>query len=133
MLDPASGGTNIPNLAVNWLGYESTYWSRDRLDALITADPETAWDVITQLIAQTDTSGLLNYIGAAPLEDLVNQHTAQFVDRMESLAHTDPKFRYALASVWPHSGISLPLWQRLATACGSQFSPPPKTPPVDDA
>ncbi len=49
--------------------------------------------MIRVLIDRAADYDVLDYIGASPLEDLVNEHRARLVDRIATQAATDPRLR----------------------------------------
>ena len=62
-------------------------------------DPERAWPVILQLVDQAVDADL-EFIGAGPIENLVEYHGVAFIDRIESTAARSERFRGALATIW---------------------------------
>ena len=58
---------------------------------------------------------LLANLAAGPLEDLLAQHGERFIERVETLARQEPRFRFTLQMVW-RNAISAPVWARLRKA-----------------
>jgi hypothetical protein len=84
----------------------------DRVDALVRADPEAAWQVI-QAIWQRDQNDLiLANLAAGPVEDLLVHHGRQFIGRVEEMARKEPVFRRLLGAVW-RNAIREDVWSRL--------------------
>lgn len=81
-------------------GRESRSWADDRMRDLVMVQPEEAWPLIRAIVAAVDDERTLCGIGAGVLENLVRDHGAQFIDRIESAARGDAKFRVALSCVW---------------------------------
>lgn len=61
--------------------------------------PEQAWPVVLELIARAPDDDALGFIGAGPVESLVNKHGVTFLDRFLERAD-DPRFRRACGDVW---------------------------------
>ena len=55
----------------------------------------------------------LAYLGAGPVEDLLNDHAALFFDEIEAAARTNERFRYALRCAWFDDSIEPSLARRL--------------------
>lgn len=81
-------------------GRDSREWAVDRLWDLVALEPEEAWPVTRAIVAATTDERALSNVGAGPLETLVRNHGAQFIDRIEMAARSDAKFRFALSCVW---------------------------------
>ena len=64
----------------------------------ISSEPRRAWDITLRLIEAAKNSVLV-YIATGPLEDLLYSRAEVFVDDVERLARTDPKFLSTLRLV----------------------------------
>lgn len=93
-------------------GRESRSWADDRMRDLVRLQPEEAWPVIRAIVTAADDERTLCDVGAGILENLVRDHGAQFIDRIESAARGDAKFRVALSCVWASES---PVGSRIAT------------------
>lgn len=65
----------------------------------------------------TRDTELLSAVGAGPLEEIVAESSARFVDRVEQLAATDSSFKTALSSVWLSDQLSDASKRLLALGC----------------
>ena len=76
--------------------------------------PNRAWNVTLEILERLgdDEQLLIASIGAGPIEDLLNRHGADYIDRVIEHARRDRRFRAAASCVWP-SGIGEAHWQRL--------------------
>ena len=100
---------------------EEDFWAWDALMSAAVDDPERAWAVVLTLI-QLARDEQLGYVGAAPLEDILQNHGAAFVDRAEQLAASDPRFRECLAAIWLNRRYLEPaLVDRLVAASGGRI------------
>ncbi len=79
-------------------GDDQLFWAWQHLHHYISSEPRRAWEITLKLIAAAD-EGALAYIAAGPLEDLLNSRAEVFVDDVERLARTDPKFLRTLRLV----------------------------------
>jgi hypothetical protein len=81
-------------------------------------DPEKAWLVIQEIlemIEATRSNPVFQELAAGPLEDLLDEHGFEFIDRVETLVQANPKFRLLLGGVW-RSGIDQAVWDRIQAA-----------------
>jgi len=79
---------------------EEDFWAFDRVGEVVRGpDPERAFELVEALV-RAAPDDRLGYIGAGPVEDLVEQHSAVLIDWIEGAARRDPRFREALASIW---------------------------------
>lgn len=80
-------------------GSERDFWAWHRLELVAATLPELAWPVVLELVAQAPGHHM-RYVGAGPLEGIVQADPAGFVDRIEAAAADNPRFREALGAVW---------------------------------
>ena len=92
-----------------------SWWAEETFQKVVHSDPELTWELILQVIRNTDKPDVLGMLAAGPLEDLVNYHGGLFIDRIEETAKRDDKFREVLDGVWPSSDS--PVRQRIERAC----------------
>ncbi len=89
----------------------------DAMTLFTAKDPEAAWRVTLRLIELVRDTELLGVVGAGPLEEIVAESSALFVDRIERLAATDPSFRTALSYVWLPDNASDASKRLIALGC----------------
>jgi hypothetical protein len=75
-------------------------WVGTEIRKLQKEDPERLWRITLSMINQTSDQLTLAYIAAGLLEDLLAKHGDIFIDRVESMAKSDPQFLRALNLVW---------------------------------
>ena|ERR1041384_452879 len=118
----------LPDWATVWLRYhrerrDADFWAVDSVFVLPQDDPERAWLLTLELIKLADWEEL-GSIGAGPLEHLVKGHAPEFIDRIESQAAIDPKFKETLATIWVNSRYLAPeIVSRLVSASGDEIEP----------
>jgi hypothetical protein len=78
--------------------------------------PERAWPVILELVAHAPDQEALAFIGSSAVEGLVNVAGTLFAERIEA-ASADPRFRLALAAVWPDPQVPEPIRALIRQAC----------------
>ena len=95
------------DLVADWIRYHAEdrkpsdplFVACSELDDLIHSAPEEAWTLTLQLIESAPDDRVLANVAAGPLEDLLTK-SDHFIDRAESQARRDPKFRRCLTGVW---------------------------------
>ena len=73
-----------------------------------------AFEMLMALVESAPDDGALAYVGAGPLEDLINSHGVQFAGQIEESARRVLKFRAALAHVQLSSNVAASVRERLA-------------------
>ena len=91
---------------------------QDVLFSLTHDHPEIAWEVICELAA-TAPEEILADVGVGPIETFLNKNAETFIDRIESRAKEDGRFRSCLYEASPAFGG--PVLNRLASAVGLEF------------
>jgi hypothetical protein len=75
--------------------------------------------LIREMVAISETNEELAFIGAGMLEDLLRRQGPAAIADTEQAAATDPRFRFALAGVWPNEMFP-EVWARVAVALAEQ-------------
>ena len=70
------------------------------LQDLVYEDPETAWELILEIVAATDDEKVLSLLGCGELENLLSYHFDLFIERVEKQSREDKKFAFAMSCVW---------------------------------
>ena len=86
------------------------------MDELAGPVAEECWQGILAVVHKKPSDWVLGMLAAGPVEDLLQQSGAQFIDRIETEARRDPTSRSMLSGVW-QSG-SPDVWARLEAARG---------------
>jgi uncharacterized protein DUF6869 len=92
---------------------DTNFWAFNELADLIRDDPEGAWQIVVELVARAPDEEILGYVAAGALEDLICQYPAAMIDRVESRARQDARFRKAVARVWGWTRIPKEIRTRL--------------------
>ncbi len=64
------------------------------------AHPELLWSFVLRALRKAETVWQAGLVAAGPLEELLTNHGADFIDRLEDQARRSPRIRYALTGVW---------------------------------
>ena len=92
---------------------EQYFWAVEAMWAVVERDADTAWLLLLEMLRRVDGDYMIAFIAAGPLEDFLIRHGARFLERIETEARTNPKFRRALVGVWGESRMSEELVRRL--------------------
>ena len=76
--------------------------------------PELCWTFIINVLYREPSQKVIGALAAGPLDDLIEDHGDQFIDRIEDEARQDPAFRHLLGGVW-ESGTH-EVWNRVLRA-----------------
>jgi hypothetical protein len=87
---------------------------------LVRDEPEEAWKVLLALIEHAPDDAALAYVAAGPLEELLVAYGTRVIERVETMARRDRRFRDALEGVW-QSTIPDAIWERV-----TRFRKPPE-------
>jgi hypothetical protein len=74
-------------------------WAVWEVHRMATAGSTDALTVVAALAAAAPSDGALGYLGAGPLEDLVDKHGAAFMDELVIATKLNPRLEVALATV----------------------------------
>ena len=96
-------------------GDDDLPWSVDCVFEL-DAYPELVWVFVLQVIARAETRHQIGMLAAGALEDLIANHGATVIERIETEARRSPRFRYTLTGVWPQGNRGTAIWARIEAA-----------------
>jgi len=115
--ETASGGFADPTFAT------IDFWAFHLGGPLGKRAPALGWAFVRGLVAAAPDE-LLDDVGAAELEDFCWAAGRRYIDRIEDEARRDPRFRTALASVWPGGQVTSPgLYDRIRQAAEPATTP----------
>jgi hypothetical protein len=78
--------------------------------------PDDCWAAILEIVARDPSDESVAILAAGPLEDLINHHGPEFIDRIELESRRNPAFRHLLGGVWRASTPEV--WARIEKARG---------------
>jgi hypothetical protein len=94
-------------------------WANQEFIEKVFDEPETCWSVILAILEKSPSTHALSMLAAGPLEDLIEMHGADFIDRVEEQARRDPSFRSLLGGVLPAGPPDV--WDRVRAARGEAW------------
>ena len=80
------------------------------------AAAQDCWDAILEILSRKPADTVIGVLAAGPLEDLIQYHGPDFIDRIEAESRRNPAFRRLLGGVWRSS--SPEIWARIEKARG---------------
>ena len=89
-----------------------TQWASDKISDLAVDNPEQLWEIILEILKRDPPTEVIEVLAAGPLEDYIAQLGERVIDKVESQAAVDPKFRSLLGGVWRNS-MSEEVWKRV--------------------
>ena len=92
----------------------SCYWAIERFVDLEADFPELCWQAITEIVEMKPAHRVLANLAAGPLEELVELHGAEYIDRIEKQARSSPDFRILLQQLWETTDEAI--WSRILRA-----------------
>lgn len=113
--------TSDENLLIQkWIEYHADtktnsdlFWAWEQVNETVNDSPEEGWPLILALVEAAPNDLILANVAAGPLEDLIVQHSEQFIDRIEVMARQNAKFRKSLTGVWCEGDIPNEIYQRI--------------------
>jgi hypothetical protein len=90
------------------------WWPIGRFFDLQYDRPEECWQAILAVLDLNPQESVLGVLAAGPLEDLIDDHGEDFIERIEIEARHSPPFRALLQGVWKSSTPAI--WARIERA-----------------
>jgi len=91
-----------------------SYWAIEQFADMEADFPEECWAAILSIVAKRPTPRILAHLASGPMEELLELHGNEFIERIEKEAKTNSDFRKLLHSVWEITNKAI--WQRLLKA-----------------
>lgn len=99
-------------------GQHPEFWTFALYSDLIERQPDLALAVALACLDFCATEEEAALMAAGPLEDLLDGAGPAVIDRLEALATTSPRLRYALGGVWLQGAAGQKLLARVRAAAG---------------
>ena len=95
--------------------YKSNWWAIQRVIdwGVLNYKPELLWRFILAALQQELSDKVVPILAAGPLEDLLNKHGTDYIDRIEDLARKDEPFNHLLGGVWIDDTMTDEVQERL--------------------
>jgi hypothetical protein len=100
-----------PNTPIN----ASNHWAIDQVDRWQSENHEMLWKFILAIFKRDLPDIVIANLAAGPVEELLSRFGEDYIDRVESLARSDPKFNYVLGGVW-QLFMTNDIWERVQAA-----------------
>jgi hypothetical protein len=124
---PAYGSmnTDIDKLVTDWVAFvrserdspesERYLWAHGAFWDLCRENPDDAWCAILNVLARNPDARVIRNLAAGPMEDLLTNHGAEVIDRVEKRARADRTFAALLGGVWKND-MTDEIWSRVSAA-----------------
>jgi hypothetical protein len=120
--DPPGAAHSLPpeeeHVVESWFVREENFWAWERVRDIVENDPELAWRVIALLVENAPSDDVLGSVAAGPLEDFLGLYAEAYIERLETWARRDRRFRDCLKGVW-QTDVPDELWARVQAAAES--------------
>ncbi len=87
-------------------------WVDDFEYEAVYENPDLAIDLVLEVLNHAPTDKTKEVLAAGPLEQVLANHGSKIIERVESLAGSNPDFSSLLGGVWQNS-MSPEIWQRV--------------------
>lgn len=77
-------------------------------------EPDDVWKIVLAVLSLKPSDKVVSVLAAGPLEDLINEHGATYIERIEIEARGNPEFRHLLGGLWRCSNRDI--WSRIEKA-----------------
>lgn len=98
--------------------YEENFWAFECMDTIVSEKPELAFDLIVSALTRFSEANEISILAAGPLENLVQFHGGQMIDRIEREAASNEQFRFLLSGIWGETSVKPEIWRRIQDAVG---------------
>ena len=88
------------------------WWAVENFMDSTNCSANDRWEAILVILNRNPPDTVIGILAAGPLEDLIADHGADFIDRIELEARRNAAFRHLLGGVWRRGG-SLEIWHRV--------------------
>jgi hypothetical protein len=100
--------------------YERFFWAHGELADLVEEHPEEAWPLILEILRREQDKEVLSVLAAGPLEELLSHHGPAFIERVESEASANARFRWLLGGVYQLFMTDV-IWARVRAAAPERW------------
>lgn len=90
------------------------YWAIEKFADLEAGFPELCWQAIREIVERQPAHKILANLAAGPLEELVELHGPEYIDRIEKEAQSSSSFRVLLRELWETTNETI--WSRILRA-----------------
>ncbi|MBT3532029.1 MAG: hypothetical protein HOF74_08070 [Gammaproteobacteria bacterium] len=94
--------------------FHPQYWAIEKFVDLEADSPEICWAAVLIILRNNPDERVLANLAAGPLEELIELHGNDFIDRIEKESRSSPLFRSMLQGVWETTDEVI--WNRVLKA-----------------
>lgn len=97
------------------------WWAVEKfmMPATDSVTPEDCWAGILEVLARDPPESVKGILAAGALEDLIDQHGPEFIERIEAESKRNPAFQHLLGGVWESSTPEV--WARVEKVQGPHW------------
>jgi hypothetical protein len=95
--------------------HKANFWAWEVMHEMVHDNPGYAWRLILDILAADHSDRVMADLSAGPLENLLAQHGAQYIAKVEQQARADPLFARLLGGVWQNA-MTDEVWRRVQRA-----------------
>jgi hypothetical protein len=97
------------------------WWAIERFMLPVGTDvtPEDCWMAILEVLSREPPQQVIGILAAGALEDLIQYHGPEFIERIETESRRNAAFRHLLGGVWKSSTPEV--WSRVEEARGDPW------------
>ena len=109
-------------LAKNWISLQvldqasseaqALMWAAEEVNLLALRSPKECWDIILEIIEQTDDEWILTNVAAGPLENLLALNSEAVISFVEIEVRSNEKLKSILSGIWKNL-IPDEIWERI--------------------
>jgi len=94
--------------------HHACYWAIEQFADMEMERPDLNWAAMLQIVSITTSDSVIHNLAQGPLEELVELHGAQYIDKIEKAAQTNLNFRLLLRELLETT--DKPIWARILRA-----------------
>ena len=94
--------------------HHSCYWSIEKFADMEMDHPDLNWAAMLQIVSLTTADSVIQHLAEGPLEELVELHGAEYIDKIEKTAQTNLNFRLLLRELLETTDKNI--WSRILRA-----------------
>ena len=90
------------------------YWAVEKFADLEADSPQLCWQAIIGIVEGVPQHRVLANLASGPMEELVELHGLEYIDKIESQARSSSDFRVLLRELWETTNSAI--WTRILHA-----------------
>jgi len=94
--------------------HHECYWAIEQFADMEMERPDLNWAAMLQIVSIATADSVIHNLAQGPLEELVELHSAKYIDKIEKAAQTNLNFRLLLRELLETT--DKPIWTRILRA-----------------